>query len=39
MMQTETLSSSAPPPTVETPDNEGQSDGSKLRTFLGILRK
>ncbi len=40
MMQTESLSSSAPPPTVDTPaDNENQSDGSKLRTFLGILRK
>ncbi|KAM0667411.1 hypothetical protein ACQRIT_003551 [Beauveria bassiana] len=38
MMQTETLSSSAPPATVDTPD-ENQSDGSKLRTFLGILRK
>lgn len=38
MMQTETLSSSAPPPTVDAPD-ENQSDGSKLRTFLGILRK
>ncbi|OAA73318.1 Oxysterol-binding protein [Cordyceps fumosorosea ARSEF 2679] len=38
MMQTETLSSSAPPPTVDTPD-ENQSEGSKLRTFLGILRK
>ncbi|OAR01069.1 hypothetical protein LLEC1_07922 [Akanthomyces lecanii] len=40
MMQTESPSSSAPPPTVDTPaDNENQSDGSKLRTFLGILRK
>ncbi|KAK3179997.1 hypothetical protein K4F52_008651 [Lecanicillium sp. MT-2017a] len=38
MMQTETVSSSAPPPTVDAPD-ENQSDGSKLRTFLGILKK
>ncbi|KAM6537018.1 hypothetical protein FALCPG4_002979 [Fusarium falciforme] len=32
------MSSSAPPPTADTPD-EPQSDGSKLRTFLGILKK
>lgn len=30
--------SSPAPPTVDTPD-EPQSDGSKLRTFLGILKK
>lgn len=32
------MSSSTPPPTVDAPD-EPQSDGSKLRTFLGILKK
>ncbi|CEJ91869.1 Putative Oxysterol binding protein-like protein [[Torrubiella] hemipterigena] len=32
------MSSSAPPATVDAPD-EQQSEGSKLRTFLGILRK
>ncbi|UPK89424.1 hypothetical protein LCI18_000359 [Fusarium solani-melongenae] len=32
------MSSSTPPPTADTPD-EPQSDGSKLRTFLGILKK
>ncbi|VZH87968.1 unnamed protein product [Fusarium fujikuroi] len=32
------MSSSTPPPTVDAPD-ETQSDTSKLRTFLGILKK
>ncbi|RFN45677.1 hypothetical protein FIE12Z_10052 [Fusarium flagelliforme] len=32
------MSSSTPPPTVDAPD-EQQSDTSKLRTFLGILKK
>ncbi|KAJ3468768.1 hypothetical protein MRS44_002833 [Fusarium solani] len=31
------MSSSTPPPTADTPD-EPQTDGSKLRTFLGILK-
>ncbi|KAH6996898.1 hypothetical protein EDB80DRAFT_136569 [Ilyonectria destructans] len=32
------MSSSTPAPAVDTPD-EPQSDGSKLRTFLGILKR
>lgn len=32
-------STDAPPPTVETPVEETQNEGSKLKTFLGILRK
>jgi hypothetical protein len=35
------MASSEAPPTVETATvtDEQQSDGSKLRTFLGILKK
>jgi hypothetical protein len=32
-------STDAPPPTVDTPVEETQNEGSKLKTFLGILRK
>ncbi|KAH7156852.1 hypothetical protein EDB81DRAFT_788154 [Dactylonectria macrodidyma] len=33
------MSSSTPAPAVDTPTDEPQSDGSKLRTFLGILKR
>lgn len=36
--QTQSTMSSSTPPTVTTPD-EPQNEGSKLRTFLGILKK
>ncbi|KAH6900218.1 hypothetical protein B0T10DRAFT_554754 [Thelonectria olida] len=33
------MSSSTPPPQAVTPEEPPQTDGSKLRTFLGILKK